>query len=157
MELSPRFLFCNNIEKITKIQHKKEQKSALCKERANVTTSSKCRDINQGLNAGDLNIQCRDIGSVMSRHRISDVTTSYQGSLGDEISIMSQHQANVTTSATTLVESFKTTRLNVATSRQKCESKGINKLCRDIDSVSQHQLDVATSEQRTTTMSQHQT
>ena len=81
----------------------------------------------------------------MSLHRISDVATSDQGSLGDETSTMSQHQANVATSATTLAESFRTTKLNVTTSGQKCKSRGISKLCRDIDTMSQHQLDVATS------------
>ena len=38
MELSPKFLFCRNLKKISIIQHKNEQKSAWSKERANVTT-----------------------------------------------------------------------------------------------------------------------
>ena len=57
---------------------------------------------------------------LMSRHRLSNVATSNQSSLGDETSQMSRHRINVTTSVKTLVEDFRATRFNVSTSEQQC-------------------------------------
>ena len=65
--------------------------------------------------------RCRDI-KAMSRHRISDVATSYQSSLGGETSPMSRHRINVATSATTFAESFITKRFNVATSTSELQA-----------------------------------
>ena len=37
----PKFLFCRNLKKISRIQHKKEKKLAWCNKKANVATSLK--------------------------------------------------------------------------------------------------------------------
>ena len=80
---------------------------------------------------------CRDIKSMlrhrtklehwrskhpMLRHRIRKVTTSNQSGLGDETSQMSRQRKNAATLAKTLVEDFRATRFNVATSEQQCRN-----------------------------------
>ena len=38
MELAPRLMFYRNLKKISRFRHNKDQKSALCREKANVAT-----------------------------------------------------------------------------------------------------------------------
>ena len=88
----------------------------------NVTTSHKT--IGKVLQSNK--IQCRDINLIDQTYRgnvataMSDqhvnVATSDQGNLDSEISPMLQHRINVATSVATLVENFKITRYDVATS-----------------------------------------
>ena len=78
------------------------------KNQANVATSGKdCKnikcsmsrhchnisnDINQGLNTGDLNLQYRDIGSMMSRHQTKAVKEVRPTQCHDIIVAMLRHQ-----------------------------------------------------------------
>ena len=93
MEHSSRFLFCRNLKKISIIQHKKEQKSARCRERANVATL-----LQQISNVATLCGESLDT-MTMSRHH-KQLHQSNNGSYP-----MSRHHTNM---ATTLLAVGKT-------------------------------------------------
>ena len=62
--------------------------------RFNVATSQQCRNIN--LNTQNIKVQCHDIGSAVSQHQVSNVTTSSE--MIRTAKTMLRHQRNVATS-----------------------------------------------------------
>ena len=93
MELLPGFLFCRNLKKISRIQHKNEHKSALFRERDNVATF-----LQQISSVGTLCGESLDT-TAMSRHHKQLQQSNYGSHL------MSQHHTNM---ATTLLAVGKT-------------------------------------------------
>ena len=95
------------------------------------TSSKRCRDI-KSMSQHQPRLEHWRFKHPMSQHRISNVATSNQSSLGNETSQILRHRINVTTSAKTLAEDFRATRFNVVKSEQQCHDIGI--------AMSRHQL-----------------